>query len=231
MKYLIVEDDPVQQTLINQYAEETPGLTKVGVCSSAKEATRHITNETVDLVFLDVEMPVMSGVEWVQTLTRKPEVIFITAKPDYAITAFEQNAVDYLVKPIDYIRFQQAVNRARERFQKNAQATFTNVTKEEIFIKEGIDLFRVNTRDIQFVKAEGDYVCLHTDSKKYMILMSMKKLEGRLPEADFTRVHRSFIVRNSKIDSISDYVLTVDEHIIPISKSYKQNLLKRLNLL
>ncbi len=171
----------------------------------------------------------MNGFELVQSMSSKPEIIFITSKPEYAVQAFEENVADYLVKPVNFTRFQQAVNRARDRHAQ--QPTEVQSSTTELFIKEGIDLFRVSAKDINYIKAEGDYVCLHTDTKRHMILMSMKKLEDKLPPNQFSRVHRSYIVRTDKVDCISDYVLTIGETIIPISKSYKPQLIKGLNLL
>lgn len=230
MKCIIVDDDPMQRQLLESYIEEVEDLTLVGSYESATKALKPIQQGEVDLIFLDVEMPNMSGLDLLSTLTHPPQVILVTAHEKYALDAFEFDVKDFLKKPIDFTRFLRAVNKVTE---KKAESTETRSSNEDydMFVKDGTQLVKIHTQSIQFINALSDYVKIVTNEKEYAILYTMKNISEKLPPAKFMRVHRSYIVRLDKIDRIADHIIEIGKHSIPISKSYRDELYERLNTL
>ena len=228
MNCIIVDDDTLSRTTLRNYVEETPFLKLVTCCSSAIEAVNVLNREKIDLIFLDVEMPKMSGLELIKTLGHLPYIILVTANKNYAIEAFEYEVTDYILKPATYARFLKAV----KKVQKNSKNdTKPSQKASEIFVKVNSALMKINTQDILWVEALGDYITINTVSKNYTVYSTLKGIENKLPKDDFIRIHRSFIVRQDKITAIDDYLVMIDKKSIPVSKSYKEELMKRLNLL
>ena len=228
MKCLVVDDDKISRELVCECIKETEGLILSSVCKSAIEASNYLSSNEVDLIFLDVEMPKMSGLELLKSLNHKPQVILITAKEKYAVEAFDYEVTDFLVKPVNHTRFLRAVQKVRV---KNKPSSIESVNAGNIFIKVDSELINLCTNDILWIEALGDYVNFITPVKKYVVLSTMKNIEAKLPATEFARVHRSYLVRIDKIKKISEDIILVENKLIPVSKSYKKELLERLTTL
>ncbi len=227
MNCLIVDDEEISRKILERFVAQTDSLKLAGSCENAIDAVKILKTEDVDLIFLDIEMPEMTGIELIETLKGNPQIIFVTAKEDYAVEAFEHDVTDYLLKPLTYARFLKSVNKAQDNIKQPA----TTTTPGYIFVKVESRLLRLNLSDIDYVEAHGDYIQLHTKSGKHMIYSTMKHIEANLPREEFARVHRSFIVRMDRIADITEHNLMIDKHIIPIGAMYKNDLLKKLNIL
>ena len=229
MNCIIVDDDAMSRAAVKRFVERTEVLTLVGECNDAMEAQNILMREQVDIVFLDVHMPSMNGLELIKSIEQKPFFILITGRKDYAVEAFENNVLDYLVKPIDYSRFLKAVERAVHASEKKK---LLGTSYENIFVKaEPGRLTKIKTSDILFVEALADYVMINKATEKYTVHTTMKNIEQKLPPNEFVRVHRSYIVRLDKISEIEENTLTVNKNLIPIGRSYRSELLSRLNFL
>lgn len=230
MRCIIVDDDPIQRQLLESYVGELDSLQLAGSYENATAALKGLRDQDVDLIFLDVEMPMMSGLDFLSTLTNPPQVILVTAHEKYAMSAFDFNVTDFLKKPIEFARFLKAVNKVLDT-KKSGDTPVNQVEDFDMFVKDGTQLVKINTSDIFFINALSDYVKIVTSKKEYAILYTMKSLSDQLPVKRFMRVHRSFIVRLDKIDRIADHVIEIGKHSIPVSKSYRDELYERLNLL
>lgn len=231
MKTLIVDDNIIARTTLKHLASKIEDLEVAGECANAIEAYNELNKQFIDLLLLDIEMPKISGVELTKNLNNKrPLIIFITSKQDYAVEAFELNVVDYLVKPIAPARFIQAIDKARELFESSHEEV--NVTNEEfIFIRDSNIIRRLKVDDILFAEAMGDFVKLHTISKFFAIHSTLKSVEERLPSDKFIRVHRSYIIAINKIDTIQDGVLVLNGKPVPVADTYRALLNKKMNIL
>jgi DNA-binding LytR/AlgR family response regulator len=216
---------------LKQLASQVQNLELVAECSDAMEAYNHLSANSIDLIFLDIEMPGMSGIDLIKKLgVKKPLIVFTTAKTDYAVEAFELNVVDYLVKPITQPRLLQAVEKAQEALDSNKE----EVKVEEqgfVFVKDNGMLKRISIDDILFLEAMGDYVKVHTATKFHVVHATLKSIEEKLPSTKFLRVHRSYIVAINKIDFIQEGTIAIGKTTIPVADTHKANLNKRLNLL
>ncbi len=231
MNCLIVDDNEVARMAMKQLVSQVQWLNLVGECSSAIEAFNFLKTENIQLLFLDIEMPGITGIELTKQLgIKKPLIIFTTAKTDYAIEAFELNVVDYLLKPVSLPRFLQAVGRAREVMESNKQEVKFE-EKEFVFVKDNGILKKLNVDEILFLEAMGDYVKVHTAQKFHVLHSTLKSIEEKLPANKFIRVHRSYIVALSKIDFIQEGVISIGKSSIPVAETYKASLNKKLNLL
>ncbi|MGV3597264.1 MAG: LytR/AlgR family response regulator transcription factor [Bacteroidota bacterium] len=229
---LIVDDEPLAQDILDSYVKKTPQLNLVGICSNAIEALEKMKHNQVDLIFLDIQMPEITGIDFLRSLKDPPMVIFTTAYQNYAVEGFELNAIDYLLKPFSQERFLKAVRKAEELFVlKNEHSQRED---DYIFIKSDQKLQKVSYNDILFVEALADYVKIHTPEKRYITLQTMKNMEEKLPERYFKRVHRSFIVALDKIITIVGGNVEINGQKIPIGKNYKEGFydaLKKNNIL
>lgn len=229
---LIVDDEPLAQDILDSYVKKTPQLNLVGICSNAIEALEKMKHNQVDLIFLDIQMPEITGIDFLRSLKAPPMVIFTTAYQNYAVEGFELNAIDYLLKPFSQDRFLKAVRKAEELFVlKNEHSQRED---DYIFIKSDQKLQKVSYNDILFVEALADYVKIHTPEKRYITLQTMKNMEEKLPERYFKRVHRSFIVALDKIITIVGGNVEINGQKIPIGKNYKEGFydaLKKNNIL
>jgi DNA-binding LytR/AlgR family response regulator len=228
MNCLIVDDDELSRKTIEHFIKETSFLTLEKSCSSAIEAVNVLTNNNnIQLIFLDIEMPIMNGIDLLKNFTDHPQIILMTSHKNYALEAFEYNVTDYLLKPVTYARFLKAVKKAAEKAKENN--VIQNSDKEDIFIKVDSSLIKLSLKDILWLEAMGDYVSVHTAEKKYMVYSTMKRMEEKLPEA-FMRVHRSYIVNINRINNIDDYCITINKTILAVSRNHKDALLQKLNL-
>lgn len=231
MRCLIVDDNQLARMSMKQLVGQVQILELVAECSDAMEAYNYLNSGEVDLLFLDIEMPGMTGIELTKKLgNKKSLIIFTTAKTDYAVEAFELNVVDYIVKPVSLSRFLQAVEKARETLDSNKQEVKIE-EKEFVFVKDNGILKKLNLDDILYLEAMGDYVKVHTAQKFHVLHSTLKSIEEKLPLNKFLRIHRSFIVSLQKIDFIQDGIISISKSKIPIAETYKSALNKKLNLL
>ena len=228
---MIVDDDEMSRLLISKFVEKTDFLNLSHVLDNTIDASNILIgerNNDIDLVFLDVEMPEMTGLELAKSLQNNYPVIFITSKKDYAIEAFEDNVVDYLVKPIEYTRFLKAAMKVRDQLEKELKFA---EKENHIFVKSDSRNVRISFNELHFVEALADYVIFNTDKGKYIVHHTMKGIEKRLPASIFSRVHRSYIVNRNKINHIEDFNISLGSKMIPIGASYKEAFLERINML
>lgn len=219
----IIDDEPLAAELLESYAKKTPELHLVGVYGSAVEAMRELRNNPVDLLFLDIQMPELSGLEFAGILPKKTKVVFTTAFDRYAIDGYKVNAVDYLLKPISYDRFVLSVNRVMEKITATDRQE-AMAADGFVYVKSEYKLVKINFDDILYIEGVKDYVKIYfRDGRKpVMSLMNMKKLEDYLPKSQFMRVHRSFIVNMAAVDMIDRGRIVTGDTFIPVSESYKE---------
>lgn len=219
----IIDDEPLAAELLESYAKKTPELHLVGVYGSAVEAMKELRNNPVDLLFLDIQMPEFSGMEFAGILPKKTKVIFTTAFDRYAIDGYKVNAADYLLKPISYDSFVLSVNRVLERC-RDVDRQDVMSADGFVYVKSEYKLVKINFDDILYIEGVKDYIKIYfRDRRKpVMSLMNMKKLEDYLPKLQFMRVHRSFIVNMSVADMIDRGRIVAGDTFIPVSESYKE---------
>ncbi len=236
LNVLIVDDEPLALDVLETYIGQMPDLRLVKRCSNAIEANEVLKQESVDLMFLDIQMPQLTGTDFVKTLIRPPMIVFTTAYPNYAIQGFDLNALDYLLKPISFERFVKAVNKAVEHAELSqreaAPAVQSNVLGEGLdffFVKADKKLVKVNFDDIIYIEGLKDYVIIRLINGRVITLQTMKSLEDRLPHMRFRRIHRSYIVSLEKILAIEGNMVEVQEKdkpkLLPIGKNYRDDLL------
>ncbi|HIA11714.1 MAG TPA: response regulator transcription factor [Flavobacteriales bacterium] len=226
MKCIIVDDDPAQIELLTGYVKDISFLELVGTCVDAIEAIAVLEKSEVDLIFLDIQMPKISGLNMIRSLDNLPQVILVTSSEKHAITAFDQNVDDYLLKPIAFNRFLKAVNKTRNSYLKQKPI---KKTPESIFIKVNSVLEKVRFTDILFIKADEDYVNVHLKNDQILVSTTMNKFIDKLPKSEFIRVHRSYIVRLDKIEKIDGQFLLIKDEIIKVSRTYKEAFFTRIN--
>ena len=227
----IIDDEPLAAEMLASYAAKTPFLNLVGVYNSAVEAIRTLRSEPVDLLFLDIQMPELSGLEFATILPPETFIIFTTAFDRYAIDSYKVNTVDYLLKPIAYENFLKAADKALRRIvDSRKQATYA--ADRFIYVKSDYKLVRIDLDDIMYIEGVKDYVriVLSNSSQPVMCLMNMRTLEEYLPTPEFLRVHRSYIVHMSKVQSIDRFRFVFGDTYIPISESYKDVVNDYLNM-
>lgn len=233
MNCIVIDDDKFSRMLIEQFIEKTDFLTYQQSFSNAIDAINFLKeDEETDLIFLDIEMPKMTGIELMQSLKNLPQIIIISAKGKYALEAFEYDVTDYVKKPISHARLFKAASKAYENYKKVANPP---QTKDSIFVKTSpSSLVRINYADILWVNALENYIVINTEDNRYTIHFTMKAIIERLPADMFARVHRSYIVNIKRIKMIEDNSIIMqmknNNEIIPIAKSYKAKLIKALNL-
>jgi DNA-binding LytR/AlgR family response regulator len=230
MKYLIVDDNKLARMALRELISQANLLEFAGECTNGTEAYEFITSKQVDLLFLDIEMPELSGIELMKSLPVKPIIIFTTSKKDYAIDVFDLNVADYLLKPISLSRLLEAITKAKKIFESRI-STISKVEKEFIFLKDKKALKKINIAEILFIEAMGDYIKIHIPEKWYMAHTSLRILEEKLPAEKFMKVHRSYIVALNKIDSIEDNVIHINKNMIPLADSNRQQLFEKLNMI
>ena len=225
---MIVDDDVLSRNIIKYFIENTEYLRLAHICSNAIEASNILKNEPIDILYLDVEMPEMSGLELLAVLEKPVEVILITSVKDYAVEAFEYRVTDFLVKPVEYSRFLKATQKAKENIELQNR---NNDKEDHFYVKSDFKIVKINFNELLFVEALADYVIINTTTNKYIVHSTMKGIESKLPKNIFVRVHRSFIVNFNKIESIEDLSIKIDKKVIPIGASYKENFMNKLNFL
>lgn len=226
---VIVDDSVIQRVIVSKLVTNHNGLKLVGEFSNAIEAKNFMSYNSIDLLFLDVEMPVLSGFHFLDVLKVKPQVIFITSKPEYAVKAFDYNATDYLQKPITNTRFDAAIKRAI-----NLQMLLSESQDEDaehIFIKSKLKKLKVFTSKIKWIEAFGDYIKVVTDEESHLVLSTMKSFENDLPKEKFIRVHKSYIINSDKVDKFNSKFAEIGTTKIPLSRNKKEDLKRALEVI
>ncbi len=225
---VIVDDSAIQRMVVNKHVSNSLHLKLVGEFSNAIEAKNFMSYNEVDLIFLDIEMPVINGFDLLDGLKKKPQVIFITSKPDYAVKAFDYDATDYLQKPITNARFDAAIRRALQQYSLLKDAPEEDGT--HIFIKSKLKKLKVFTNRIKYIEAYGDYIKVITDDETHLVLSTMKSFENDLPSERFVRVHKSFIVNIDKVEKFNSKYAEIGTIKIPLSRNKKDDLKRALSL-
>lgn len=233
MNCIIVDDDKLSRKVLSEHVKKSSFLNLTGVFDNAIEARNLLAEKKdIDLIFLDIQMPDMDGFELIDSLENPPAIIMVTINEEMAVKAYDLDVIDYLVKPVSYSRFCKAVDKVIRYQNKNAR---DNVGQQEVFIKKGSTLVKLKLIDIVIVEALENYVVVHTDKERYTIHFTMKAIEQQLPSLIFIRVHRSYIVNKSRIVMIKDNSVDIsselEEKNIPIGKSYRESLLKEINVM
>lgn len=224
---LIVEDEPLARNLMIDYVRKVPYLTLIDACSSPLIALEVLRKNPVDLLFLDIQMPEITGLSLLKTLAQKPLVILTTAYSEYALEGYEHDVVDYLLKPVTFERFLRAVEKANQRNPAPPQPALSGKDDGEkgqpfVFVKDGTKLVKIRWDDILYVEGLKDYVTIHTRQQKVISLQRLKSLEEQLPSDRFMRVHHSFIVALNAIDAIHKGEIQIGQALIPISDTYRK---------
>ncbi len=232
IRCLAIDDEPLALKQIGTYIEKTPFLETVALCSNAFQALECVRDGKIDLLFVDINMPDLNGMDFVKSLEKKIPVIFTTAYSEYAIEGFQVDALDYLLKPISYVLFLKSANKAKAWFDlNNKPADVVQPTQDYLFVKAEHRLIRIHMADIKYIEGSNEYIVIHLiKDKPVTTLMRMKNIESELPENLFMRVHRSFIVNLSQVKIIERNRIIFDEKIyIPIGEQYKDNFQKFLD--
>ena len=230
---IIVDDEYLAQKLLQDYVSKVESLQLVATCSNAIEAMNALNDQQVDIMFLDIQMPDLTGLELVRSLEQKPAVIFTTAYSEYAVDAFNLSVVDYLLKPFDFPRFIQAINKAIGTEQPKVagvQKPADTISKSNDFItvKADYKLYKINYDDLLFIEGQHEYVTFHTTQRRITALFALKDLEEILPKDKFVRVHKSYIVSFKHIQDLDKSDVTVAGNKVPVGASYRDELLARL---
>ena len=232
IRCIAIDDEPLALKQIAAYIGKTPFLALTGQFESALQAISFLQENEVDLMFVDINMPDLSGMDFVKSLSNPPRVIFTTAYSEYALEGFKVDAVDYLLKPIGYSEFLKAAEKAKTRIQpKEGSITEVHSDDKFLFIKSEYKILRINLADIKYIEGMREYLRIHLQSEKpIMTLMSMKKMEEFLAKTNFMRVHRSYIVNLDKITTIERNRIVFDKNVyIPVSEQYKPKFQKYLD--
>jgi DNA-binding LytR/AlgR family response regulator len=225
LRILIIDDEPLAQDVLETYVQKIPELFLIGKCNNAMDANKIMNEQPIDLIFLDIHMPHMSGMDFLKTLKNPPLVILTTAYPNFALESYDLNVHDYLLKPISFERFLKSINRLLGKEQK--------IVPDFFFVKADKKMIKINHEDINYVEGLKDYVIIRLHQSRVVTLQTMKSLEDKLPAEKFKRIHRSFIVNMNKIEAITGNVVEVREKgeikQLPIGKNYKDDLLDMIN--
>ncbi len=226
IKCVVIDDEPLARENIANYVENVDYLQLTGQGSNPLELNTILAEQEVDLIFLDIQMPVINGIDFLKITPNLPMVILTTAYPSYALEGFDLDVLDYLLKPITFNRFLKAVNKANDFFGLQRKSLQTDVqvdtTEDFFFIKCDNKFEKIIYRKILFVQALQNYVTIYTEDKKYVSLLSLKVVEQKLMNKGFIRVHKSYIVSKSKIDNMESHEISIKSHRIPISRNYRK---------
>lgn len=229
MNCIIIDDNDIALMATQQCVSKAEQLNLLKTFNNSLQALAFITANPVDLIFLDIEMPELNGMEFIKAMKHPhPLVILTTAHPEFALEAFENNVLDYLIKPIALPRFLNAVAKAQAICEKH---NIDHIENDIIFIKKGNLIVKVNKSDVLWIEGLGDYVTLNTEKEKFIVHSTMHAIEQKFASNEFMRVHRSFIIRIDKINNIEDNCISYFDKFIPIGKTYRESVYKRLNML
>ncbi|MEM6844816.1 MAG: LytTR family DNA-binding domain-containing protein [Bacteroidota bacterium] len=237
---LVVDDEPLAREGLAGYVNELDFLNLVGECESPLEAGTLLDQHSVDLIFLDVQMPKLNGIDFLKTMRNPPLIILTTAYPQYALEGYQLDVLDYLLKPITFDRFYQAANKAKAQWQLQQQAansipitettpsTSSEADDDYFFVKVDQKYEKIAVDDIRYVEAMQNYVVIHTERDKYMTLVTLKSVAERLPSERFIQTHKSYLVAKDKITSVEGNQIFISQQIIPISRHYRESVMEAL---
>ncbi len=230
IKVIIVEDEPLAMMGLVDYVKDVDFLHLSQTCENAPEANNAINKYQPDLMFLDIQMPRLTGIDFLKSLTHPPMVIFTTAYPNYALQGFDLDVIDYLVKPYPFDRFLKAVNKARDLYllKHTHKEKDSGEKSENFFVKVDNKLERVNINHIRFIEAMENYIVIHTDEARHITMMTMKAVESELPQEKFIRIHKSYIVNKDKIQSIEGNEVRIGDKKLPVSRQKKQQIIDQI---
>ncbi|EAQ41513.1 LytTR family DNA-binding domain-containing protein [Polaribacter sp. MED152] len=234
MNCIVIDDEKMARVIIKTLCNEIKDVNLVEEFSDAIEAIKYLNENKVDLIFLDIHMPAFSGVDFIKTLKDPPKVIFTTTDAKYAIEAFEFDfIVDYLLKPVELPRFKKAIQKAQKALAvaKKEKATPAPVIKNDFYVNIDRRLIKIDLPSIYLIEAKGDYINIKTEEKNYIVHSTLKKIEEKLPDSLFLKVHRSYIINVKHIIDIEDNSVLIKKDVIPVSRSNRPELMKRLDLL
>ena len=236
MNCIIIDDEATSRTIIGELCSSYKNLNVVEVFSNAIEAIKYLNQNKTDLIFLDIHMPDFNGFDFIRTLKDPPYIILTTADAEFAIQAFEYDCiVDYIVKPIKPERFKKSIQKVEGKLNEKVTATVTDKEKQQtgddFYVNINKRLIKIDIQSIYLVEAKGDYIYLKTDNKNYTVHSTLKKIEEKLPDHMFLKIHRSYIININKIIDIEDNSVLIEEDVVPVSRSNRPELMKRLNLL
>ena len=235
MKCLIIDDDVTARLIVNKLCSEIENLTIVEEFSNAIEAIKYLNSNTVDVIFLDIHMPTFSGFDFIKTLKNPPNIILTTSDRNFALDAFEYDCVvDYLVKPVRFDRFKKSIDKLSTLINKgviNQVNTSTEPQVNDLYVNIDRRLIKIDFSEINIIEAKGDYIKIKTESSNHIVHSTLKKIESKLPSDMFLKVHRSYVINVNKIIDIEDNSVLIKKDVIPVSRSNRGELMKRLNLL
>lgn len=224
---VIVEDEPLARNLMVEYVHKVPSLNLVEACSSPIAAIEVLRNNSIDLLFLDVQMPELTGISLLKVLQKRPLVVLTTAYSEYALEGYELDVADYLLKPITFERFLRAVDKVTQRLEGNRnviqEVAVPDHANRFVFVKDGTKLVKVQLDDILYIEGLKDYVTIHTKQQKVVSLQRMKTLEEQLPSTEFIRIHNSYIVSLKAIEVIHKGEVQIAGHLLPIGETFKKS--------
>lgn len=234
IRCIIVDDEPLAVTLIADYVKKTEGLELVLTTTQVLDALHAVQQGKADLLFLDIQMPDLSGIQFMKIIRNTCKVILTTAYAEYALEGYEHDVVDYLLKPVTFERFMVAIQKAKERLQAAALATAAPSPllekRDHLFIKTEYRVQKINLDDIFFIEALRDYIGIHTTSGKILSLESMRNMESVLPPAQFIRIHKSYIINRQKIDYLERGKVVIGEHYLPVGDTYREKFMAQLRI-
>ncbi len=236
MNCIIIDDEAAARAIVNQLCSKVSDLDVIEEFDNAIEAIKFLNHQDIDVVFLDIHMPGFSGVDFVQTLKNPPKIVMTTSDTEFAIAAYEYEAiVDYLVKPITTERFEKCLQKIKNSFTQRPKNKTGEVSSsganEDLYINIDRRLIKLKLNEIMVVEAKGDYIEIKTEKEDYRVHTTLKKIKEKLPEKLFLQIHRSYIINFTKIIDIEDNSVLIEKNVIPISRSNRPELMRRLNLL
>ena len=231
IRVIIVDDDELCISVIEDMISQLDDFICIETFQNALDAYNYLEANDVDVVFLDVEMPKMGGIELLKSLKKSPMVVMITSHEEFALESYEYNVTDFLKKPAEWSRFLKTIEKIRKEFLDLAAQLLESSDQEHVFIKTDSKLVQLNLSQVLWVEALGNYIRVHTEEDKYTVLSTMKEIEAKLPPKDFIRVQRSFIIRVDKVKAIEDNYIIIKDKEIHIGKSYKEDFNKKINYL
>ena len=228
---IIVDDEPIAREILENHLQKIDAITIVASCKNAMEAFNSINSNKIDLIFLDINMPEISGLSFAKSINKNIKIIFTTAYREYAVDGFDLKAVDYLLKPISFERLLQAVNKYLNEnltIITESNNDLINHKSNFIFVRSDRKMIKINFSEVSYIESFGDYLKIHLHGKTIVTRETITSIEAKLPKNDFLRIHRSFIVSINKIDSFTNEFVEVNKKAIPISRSYKKEVIQRL---
>ena len=236
MNCIIIDDEATARAIISKLCTNIPSLNVLEEFPNAMQAIKYLNQNEIDLIFLDIHMPDFTGFDFIETLKNPPKIILTTSDTNFAIQAFEYDCiVDYLVKPITLPRFEKAIHKAEAKKQNTTNTKTSNTIEissgNDLYVNIDRRLIKIDMPSIYLIEAKGDYIQVKTEDKNYLVHSTLKKIEDKLPDSLFLKVHRSFIINIKKIIDIEDNSVLIKKDVIPVSRSNRPELMKRLNLL